>query len=72
MFFIVYSNPMNIKDSYSHIIIQNMASQKVTFNEVIYLDDIMYDLVDDECNFIFCDIQETCQISSKDAALKLG
>ena len=49
-----------------------MASQKVTFNEVIYLDDIMYDLVDDECNFIFCDIQETCQISSKDAALKLG
>ena len=32
----------------------------------------MYDLVDDECNFIFCEIQETCQISSKDAALKLG
>ena len=39
---------------------------------LFYLDDIMYDLVDDECNFIFCEIQETCQISSKDAALKLG
>ena len=27
---------------------------------------------DDKCNFIFCNTQETCQISSKGAAHKLG
>ena len=39
---------------------------------LFYLDDIMYDPADDECNFIFCKIQETCQISAKEAAFKLG
>ena len=34
----------------------------MTFNEVIYLDDIMYDLVDDECNFIFCDTRNLSNI----------